>query len=143
MFRQPRQQTATHESRPAVRRLLQAPAHLYRYRVHEARLAAQLSAPPRDLADRQHGPAAGHVHSGVQGHVLSGAAQLHSSRSGGAQLFGWLRERGQGGRLWAGALRAGRPVHQLRRHQVPDQVGTARGAELHAILVEERRVGVR
>lgn len=47
-----------------------------------------------------------------------------------------------GGRLRAGAVRPGRPVHELRRHQVPHKVGAARSAQLHQVLIQIWRLGI-
>lgn len=47
-----------------------------------------------------------------------------------------------GGRFRSGEIRPGRPVHELRRHEVPHQVGAARGAKLHALLIQVRCMGI-
>ena len=48
-----------------------------------------------------------------------------------------------GGRLWAGSLRHRRPVHVQRRRQVPHQVVAARGPQLHSVLLQVGRLGLR
>lgn len=83
------------------------------------------------------------MHPDLQGDGVPGATQLHPPGPGGAELPGGLGERRQGGGLWAGAVRARRPVHVVGRHQVPHKVGAARGAQLHAILVQVGYLGVR
>lgn len=81
--------------------------------------------------------------SGLQGNVVLGAPQLHPSRLGGEKLPCRVGEHRQGGRLRARAIRVGRSVHQFWRNQIPDQMGAARGSQLHTILVQERRLGLR
>uniref|UniRef100_A0A8D8FKS2 (northern house mosquito) hypothetical protein n=1 Tax=Culex pipiens TaxID=7175 RepID=A0A8D8FKS2_CULPI len=129
--------TSTPKPGPAVRRLLEAPTNLHHHRVHEARLVAQLPAEARDVPDRKHGTAARYVHTGLQGHVVPGAPQLHPQGPGGPELPGRLGKHRQGGGFWPRAVRPRRSVHQLGRHQVPDQVGPAGGAQLHPLLVQE------
>ena len=48
-----------------------------------------------------------------------------------------------GGRLWPRALRDRRPVHVQRRRQVPHQVVAARGPQLHTVLLQVGRLGLR
>ena len=48
-----------------------------------------------------------------------------------------------GGRLRTGSLRHRRPVHLQRRRQVPHQVVAARGPQLHSILLQVGRLGLR
>ena len=75
------------------------------------------------------------------GHGVPGEGEVHSPGPGCPQLFGGVQEHQSGG-LWPGPLRGGRRVHGIRGRQIPHQVGCPGGAQLHALLLQERRVGL-